>query len=300
MLDEIVPAGALAALEAAADRLSVAATAVKAEGEGCIVDEKVASPSSTSPSAAATVEEFPACVLARASALLRNNTGESDESFFFGRRRCLRALALLAAALRLRRSPKNLRVDPSRGGYESLGQRLGISADLLRPMLEGGDYASAASAASAGPDAASPSSALNFSRGGLPERRLASLVVVLSLLARDGDLSPAAFEALRAEMKASARELASSFREVGARASSVSRNIGKGGKGKGGKVGEEGEGGDDGDDEEEAAASPSLAASPLSSPAGMPHRKYAVKLLVGEKHGTELGACFPALKLGRR
>ena len=300
VLDELVPAGALNALEAAADRLVVAATAVKTEAAEEVKKENgeaVASPSSpSSPSAAATIEEFPACVLSRAAALLRkekNETqgGEATTSL----RRSLRALALLAAALRLRRASRSLRVDPAKGGYESLGKRLGIAPDLLRPLLEGGDYASAATA-TAGPSSSPSSSlALNFSRGGLPERKLASLTLVLSLVACDGDLSPAAFEALRSELRASSRELAGSFREVGARASPVSRS-------KGGKGDEEDENDDDEAKEEEGPRSPSAAAaaSPLSSPAGKPHRRYAVKLLVAEKEGTELGACFPALKLGRR
>ena len=255
------------------------------------------------------------CVLARASALLRKKEGgggagaagavEGDSNLTHQQqRRSLRALALLAAALRLRRASRSLRVDPAKGGYEALGKRLGVSADLLRPMLEGGEYASAASAsasaAASSPSAPSPSSplALSFSRGGLPERKLAALTLVLSLLACDGDLPPAAFEALRSELRASARELASSFREIGARASPVSRSS----KGKGGKKGEE-EGDEEEEEEEEEAtnaAAAAAAASPLSSPAGKPHRRYSVKLLVGEKEGTELGACFPALKLGRR
>lgn len=297
VLDELVPAGALAALEAAADRLVQAATLVKTEDGGGGAGGKEAPVASPSSPCAPAVEEFPACVLARASALLlraeKEGAAAAEEGGRGGgQRRSLRALALLAAALRLRRASRSLRVDPSRGGYESLGEKLGVPADLLRPMLESGDYASSAAAGPASP--ASPL-ALSFSRGGLPERKLASLTLVLSLLAGDGSLAPAAFEALRAELKASARELASSFREVGARASPVSRSA-KGG----GKDGEEESGseerGDDGGEEAAAAA----AASPLSSPAGKPHRRYAVKLLVGEKEGTELGACFPALKLGRR
>lgn len=161
-------------------------------------------------------------------------------------------------------------------------------------MLECGEYASAANGdASFSP---SSSSVLHFARGGAPERRLVALTAVLSLLACDGDLSPASFEGLRSELRASARELAASFREVGARAKPVSSSKNKKKKKKGEDGGDEGDDDDDEDEDEEEAEK----ASPPSSPAGKPHRRYSVKLLVGEKPGTELGACFPALKLGRR
>jgi hypothetical protein len=140
---------------------------------------------------------------------------------------------------------------------------LGASVGVPDPALCGGRLeAVAAAAPGAGGTVA-------YGWAGTPGAALHQRALAAALVAEDGDLAPAVFDALRVELGARSADLAAAFRELGAK------------------------------------AAPAPAGSVPGLPASGPHRAYRVRLLPGGGEGgsgaaTTLGEAFPVIKLGRR